>query len=151
MTTTTAPTVMPTSMAQPRAPSRWLRVAAWSTLAVLVAAACALFSLVDELSSAPLSITIDDTTISGLDLAALPGTHKLALAALLALGALLGLLLALAVLVVVVVALVPVLLLTVGLPVLAVGAVLLALLSPLLLLAWCLWRVLRPRPATIAA
>lgn len=149
----TAATSMTTgSVAQPRR-GRWLRRVVWLTLASVALSVLMLFSVLGDLLPVPLEITINGASVtSGLDLAAQPTAHKLATSVVVAVALLATLLLALAALVVVAVALVPVLLLTVGLPVLVGGVVLLALLSPFVLLAWALWRALKPAPpATIAA
>ncbi|HEY2978775.1 MAG TPA: hypothetical protein VGJ35_12480 [Burkholderiaceae bacterium] len=140
------------SVAKPRR-GRWLRRVVWLTLASVALSVLTLFSVLGDLLPAPLDITINGTSVaSGFDLAALPAAHKLALAVVVAVALLAALLLALAALVVTAVALVPVLLLTVGLPVLVAGVVLLALFSPFVLLAWVLWRALRPpRPGTMTA
>jgi len=152
MTTMTAPSLTLDVPSRPGTRGRWLRWVLWSALALMVLASIVLFTFVDDLGVAPLDITINGTSLAtGLDVAALPAAHKLALAVLVALAMLSALLLALAAIVLVLVALVPVLLLSVGVPVLVGGVVLLALLSPLIVLAWCLWRMLRPRPATMAS
>jgi hypothetical protein len=126
---------------------RWLRVLAWLFFAWVVVAAFTLFSLLGQLLPAPVEITINGASVaSGLDLATWSIAPKLALAVVTALTALIALLLGVAALVVVATVLVPVLLLTVGLPVLAGCVVLLALLSPVVLLAWALWRAIKPAP-----
>jgi hypothetical protein len=140
------------SLATPRR-GRWLHRVVWVVLASLALSVLTLLSVLGDVLPAPLDITINGTSVaSGLDLAVLPAAHKLALAVVVAVALLAALVLALAVLVVTAVALVPVLLLAVGLPVLVAGVVLLALFSPLVLLAWVLWRALRPpRAATMTA
>ena len=133
---------------------RWRRRVVWLVLASVALSVLTLLSALGDLLPAPLDITINGTSVaSGLDLAALPAAHEA--------GA--GRswwwwrcwqlwCCALAAFVVAAVALVPVLLLTVGLPVLVAGVVLLALFSPFVLLAWVLWRALRPpRAATMTA
>ena len=143
---------LPAVMAAPkRSRGRWLRALGWLFVAWLIVSALAMISLLGQLLPAPVEITVNGASLADeFDLAALPSAHKLALAVVAALAALIALLLGVAALVVVAAALVPVLLLTVGLPVLVGGVVLLALLSPLLLLAWVLWRAARPpRPATM--
>jgi hypothetical protein len=132
---------------------RWRRRVVWLVLASVALSMLTLLSALGDLLPAPLDITINGTSVaSGLDLAALPAAQKLALAVLVVVVLLAALVLALAAFVVAAVALVPVLLLTVGLPVLVAGVVLLALFSPFVLLAWVLWRALRPpRAATMTA
>lgn len=149
---TMIPVTSPGSVTPPRR-GRGPRRLAWLTLLLAALLVSALFAMSGDLLSVPLEITVNGATVaSGLDLAALPAPHKLAVAVVVAVAVLVALLFTLAVLVVVAATLVPVLLLTVGLPVLVAGLVLLALFSPLLLLAWGLWRALKPaRPATIAA
>jgi hypothetical protein len=147
-----APTPTPGPMAMPRR-GRWLRRVVWLVLASVALSVLTLLAVLGDLLPAPLDITINGTSVaSGLDMAALPAAHRLALAVLVAVVLLAVLVLALAAFVVAAVALVPVLLLTVGLPVLVAGVVLLALFSPFVLLAWVLWRALRsPRAATMTA
>jgi len=149
---TMAPAPMTGSLATPRR-GRWLRRAVWLMLASAALSALTLLSVLSDVLPAPLDITINGTSVaSGLDLMALPAAHKLALAGVVAVALLAALVLALAAFVVAAVALVPVLLLAVGLPVLVAGVVLLALFSPLVLLAWVLWRAQRPpRAATMTA
>jgi hypothetical protein len=149
-TTTMALALTPGAAARPRR-GRWLRCLLWVMLVLLALSVLTAFSVLGDGWSMPLDINVNGTPLaSGLDLAALPAVHKVAVAAVVAVAMLVALLVALAALVVVAVVLVPVLLLTVGLPVLVAGVVLLALFSPLLLLAWCLWRALKPsRPATM--
>jgi hypothetical protein len=141
---TTLPTPAPGVKPRRR---RWLRSVAWLLFALVVCSAFIIVSVLGSVFPAPLEITINGTSVaSGLDLAALPTADKLALAIVAAVSVLVALLLGVAALLVVAVALVPVLLLTVGLPVLVGGVVLLALLSPFLLLAWALWRAVKPAP-----
>ena len=122
------------------------------TLLSLVLTALALLWLLGDASSVPVEVTVDGVPlVGGLELAAWPAAHKLAIAGVVALALLAALLSAAVALVVVAAVLVPVLLLTVGLPLLLVGVVMLALLWPLVLLGWLLWRAAKPRPATIGA
>jgi hypothetical protein len=139
---------MPTP--QPRR-GRWFRTFGWLFFAWVVVSVFTIVWLFGQILPAPVDITVNGTSVtSGLDLAGLPAAHKLALAVVAAVAALVALLLAFAALVVVAAALVPVLLLAVGLPVLVGGVVLLALLVPFVLLAWMLWRAARPpRPAAM--
>ena len=142
----------PAAMAAPqRRRGRWLRTFGWLFFAWVVVAVLTIVSLLGQILPAPMDVTINGTSLaSGLDVAGLPAAHKLALAVVAAVATLVALLLGIAVLVVVTVARVPVLLLAVGLPVLAAGVVLVALLSPFVVIAWMLWRAARPpRPATM--
>jgi hypothetical protein len=151
-TTASTMAALPGAGATPRR-GRWLRYLLWLTLASVALSALTLCSVLGDLLPAPLEITINGAPIaSGLDLAALPAAHKLAVAAVVVVALLAAMLLTLAAFVVAAVVLVPLLLLAVGLPVLVAGAVLLALFSPFVLLTWVLWRALKPpRPATMAA
>ena len=150
MSTTPA---LPAAMATPKhRPGRWLRTFGWLFFASVAVAAFTLVWLLGQLLPAPVEVSVNGTSLaSGLDLAAMPAAHKLALAVVAAVAALLALLLGVAAVVAVAAALVPLLLLAVGLPVLVAGVVLLALLSPLLLLAWMLWRAARPQPPAVTA
>jgi len=147
-----ATNALPAVAAAPRPRrGRWLRALGWLLFAWLVVSVFTVMALVGQLLSAPVEVTINGTSVaSGLDLAALPAAHKLALALVAAVATMVALLLAFAAVAVVAVALVPMLLLIIALPVLVAGVVLLALLSPFILLVWMLWRAARPpRPATI--
>jgi hypothetical protein len=150
-TTASAATVMNTA---PRRKGRWLRNLLWLWLALCAVALLAAFTLLGNVQTAPLEITINGTPmVTDLDLAGAPAAHKVMLALAVAAALLLALLLTVASLMAVAVVLVPVLLLAVALPVLVGGVVLLALLSPLLLLAWLMWRAAKrsPRSTTIPA
>ena len=143
---------LPAAMAAPNpGPGRWLRNLGWLFVAWVVVAVFTVVWLFGQLLPDPVDITINGTSLaSGLDLAGLPAAHKLAWAVVTAVAVLVALLLGFAAVVVVAAALEPVLLLAVGLPVLVGGVVLLALLSPFVLLAWMLWRAARPpRPAAM--
>jgi len=150
---------MNTSPAMPAAPAapkagrrgRWLRAFGWLFFVWAVVAVFTIVWLLGQLLPAPLEITVNGVpVVSGLDLAAWPPAHKLALAVVAAVVTSIALLLGVAALVAVAAALVP-LLLAVGLPVLVGGVVLLALLAPFVLVGWLLWRATHPsRPATMA-
>jgi hypothetical protein len=143
---------LPADMATPKPrPGRWLRTFGWLFFAWVVVSVFTIVWLFGQLLPAPVEITVNGTSVAaGLDLAGLPTAHKLALALVAAVAALIALLFGVAVLVAAAAALVPVLLLIVGLPVLVGGVVLLALLSPFVLLGWMLWRAARlPRPAAM--
>jgi len=129
----------------PRPGRRW-RAFGWFLFAWIVVA-FGIVCWIGQLLSAPVDVTIDGLSLaSGLDLTAWPVT----LAVVAAVVGLLALLLGIAATVAVAAGLVPVLLLAVGLPLLVGGVVLLALLSPFVLLGWLLWRAARPsQPATI--
>jgi hypothetical protein len=148
MSMTTLPATAPGTASRR---GRWLRRMLWLLLALVLFSTFTVLSILGSLFPAPLEITIDGTSLaSGLHLAGLPAAHKLVLGIVAAVAVLVALLLGVAALLVVVVALVPMLLLTVGLPVLLGGVVLLALFSPFLLIAWLLWRAIRPAaPATM--
>lgn len=135
-----------------RPASRW-----WLRLGLLFAllwvGAALLWLAVDSIPYAPLHVTIDgDEVLSGIDLAAFDPAHKVAVVVAVLVALVVALIVVPIALVVALIALTLVLLLTVGLPLLAVLGVAGLLLSPLILLGWLLWRALRPPPSsTIAA
>jgi hypothetical protein len=117
----------------------------------------AAFTLIDLVDPVPVQVIVDGTPLlPEFDLAAMHPLHKVVLA--IGIAAVLGAVLLAAVggVVVALVAMVPVLLfvlLVVVVPMLVGAAVLLALMSPLLVVAWFAWRAIRPKPpsTTIAA
>jgi len=131
---------------------RWLLAA---LLALLVLASWATWHWVDQGLPLPLDISINGEPVLDTphEIAALPATDKLAIAAGLALAAVLVPLALAVALAGVLIAVLLILLLAVALPLLLGSALLLVVLSPLLMLGWLLWRTLaRPaRSATIAA
>ncbi len=97
------------------------------------------WGLVEALNPVPISVTIDgERVVSGLDLAGMPPAHKVVLAAVIACAMLLAIVLVPVALVLSLGLLLLIVLLAVGLPLLAAGAVLALVLSPLLLLGWLL-------------
>ena len=138
-------------------PGRWL----WVLLALALVSALLALALVDALSTwnaEPVRVIVNGQTLAeGLSLGSMPPAHKVVMVGVVALAVLSALLLVLFI--------VPMLLLLgllvgglvlvggVGLPLLAVAAVLAVVLSPLWLLVWLLVRAVRPaRPsATMAA
>ncbi len=122
-------------------------------LAVLLIAviASALWIAIDTFPPVPLHVVIDgEEVFHGVHLAELATGQRLVLV----IGAMMALLIAVvAIPVALVMVLLGVLLAVVsvvGLPLLFAAAVVVALLSPVLLVVWLVWRTLRPRP-TIAA
>lgn len=109
-------------------------------LALLVFGATMLgWGLMEALQPVPISVTIDgERVVSGLDLAGLPPAHKVVLAAVIACAMLLAIVLVPVALVLSLGLLLLIVLLAVGLPLLAAGAVLALVLSPLLLVGWLL-------------
>ena len=128
--------------------SRGWRISLWVLLALCVLALCAAFALIGQVdAAAPVEISVNGSDwVTDLDLAALPPAHKVLLAIGLAVALLASLVVASVGIVVALVALIPILLLSIALPVLIGGLLAALLLSPLLLLAWLLWRAVRPAP-----
>lgn len=101
------------------------------------------WGLMEALRPVPISVTIDgERVVSGLDLASMPPAHKVVLAAVIACAMLLAIVLVPVALVMSLGLLLLIVLLAVGLPLLAAGAVLALVLSPLLLAGWLLWALL---------
>jgi hypothetical protein len=147
-----ASAVTPLATPVRRARAGWWRGLMGLALLTLALTVLGLLWLFGDASFAPVDVMVDGVPlVTGLDFAAWPAAHKLGLACVVALALLAALVSAVLALLVVAVVLVPMLLLSVGLPLLIGGVVMLALLSPLILLTWLLWRAVRPRPATIAA
>lgn len=97
------------------------------------------WGLVEALHPVPISVTVDgERIVSGLDLAGMPPAHKVVLAAVIACAMLLAIVLVPVALVLSLGLLLLIVLLAVGLPLLAAGAVIALVLSPLLLLGWLL-------------
>ena len=140
-----------------RRPGRWWRAALWASLLLGALALCAAFTLIDLVDPAPVRVIVDGTPLlPEFNLAAMHPVHKLGLAIGVAVALLVALLVVFGGVVVALVAMVPVLLLVllvVIVPMLMGVAAVLALLSPLLLVAWLAWRVLRRTPpsSTMAA
>jgi hypothetical protein len=133
---------------------RGWRTALWLLLALCLLVALGAFEAVEHLEPGLLQVSVDGAPfVTDLDLAALPPAHKVVLALGLALVLFVALFVAMGGLALTLVMLVPIVLLAVVLPLIVVGAVLLVLLSPLALLAWLLWRAVRPaaRSTTMAA
>jgi hypothetical protein len=107
----------------------------------------ALWHGLSALDSMPINVSIDgERIVTGYDLASLPPLHKLVIVAA-AVFALTAVLVVVPLAVLMALAGVTVgLLLAIGLPLLVVAAVLGLLLSPLILLVWLLWRLLRSSP-----
>jgi hypothetical protein len=137
-----------------RRKSRWWRTSLWLLLALCLLVALGAFEAVEHFEPALLQVSVDGTPfVTDLDLAALPPAHKVMLALGLALVLFVALFVVMGGIALTLVMLVPVVLLAVVLPLVVAGAVLLVLLSPLALLAWLLWRAVRPaaRSTTMAA
>jgi hypothetical protein len=137
-----------------RLSSRAWRTALWLLLALVVLIALGALQALDHLEPALVQVNVDGTPlVADLNLAALPPAHKVVLALGLAFAVLVALLVAMGGVAVALVAVVPIVLLSVALPLVLITALLLVLLSPLLLLAWLLWRAARParRSTTMAA
>jgi hypothetical protein len=101
------------------------------------------WGLVEALNPVPLSVTIDgERVLSGLDLAGMPPAHKVVLAAVIACALLVAIVLVPVALLLSLGLLLLIVLLAVGLPLMAAGAVLALVLSPLLLAGWLLWVLL---------
>ena len=137
--------------AGPRAPvparrRRW--PLALALLALLVAGVLAFaWHSVEALGTLPVNIVIDGESVAeGVDLAGLALPEKLALVAAIALALLIVLVVLPVALLTGLASVLLVLLMVVGLPLMAALAVLALVLSPLLLVVWLLWRLLRPSP-----
>jgi len=109
-------------------------------LAAIAAVALALHGLD---FAAPVHVVIDgEEVFGGLDLGTLPPAQKVAMSTVVVLALLSALVIVPVALVVGVLALALIVLMIVGLPVLAVLSVAALLLSPLILLAWLLWKAI---------
>jgi hypothetical protein len=136
----------PLALGAPRA-TRWRRTSLWVVLALCLLALWGALTLIHGLSTAPLQLSVNgESLVTDLNLAALEPLHKVGLVIGLAVVLLVVLMVAFGSVLLTLVALVPIVLLSVALPVVVVGVLLLVLLSPLWLLAWLLWRAVRPAP-----
>ena len=121
---------------------------AWTTtllvlmaLGLLVVVALAL--AVNALPSTPMHVSIDGQPVwDSMGMGQMPPAHKVVLAAVIACALLLAIVLVPVALVMSLGLLLLIVLLAVGLPLLAAGAVLALVLSPLLLAGWLLWALL---------
>jgi hypothetical protein len=137
-----------------RLQGRSWRTALWLLLALVALIALGAWQAFEHLEPAPVQVHVDGASlVADLNLAALPPAHKVMLALGLALAVLVVLFVAMGGIAVALVAVVPIVLVSVALPLVLVTALLLVLLSPLWLLAWLLWRAVRPAPrsTTMAA
>jgi hypothetical protein len=122
-----------------------------SILAVLILAALLLAAL-DQVDQMPVHIMVNGIEVDHwLHLDALTAAHKLVLVVGLAALLLLALLLLPVLLLVLMLCVALPLCLVFGIPLMVAALVLAVLLAPPVLLAWGLWRLLRPRPAASAA
>lgn len=114
---------------------------------LLALLALGLWVMLEAAPSLPLRVSIDgEPVVDGLVLASMSGGEKLATVAALLLALLTVMLVVpLALMMALGIALL-VLLMTLGLPLVALLVVAAALLSPLLLIGWLLWRAMRPSP-----
>lgn len=121
---------------------RWPLVLA--LIGVLVFGAVMLgWGLVEAVHPMPVSVTIDgERVVEGLDLAGMPPAHKVVLAAVIACALLVAIVLVPVALMMSLGLLLLIVLLAVGLPLLAAGAVIALVLSPLLVVGWLLWALL---------
>lgn len=142
----------PDLSAAPRAAVPAPRRRRWPWVLALLAALAAGVLLVawhgvEALGMVPLNIVIDGERVAeGLDLAAMALPEKLALVAAIAFAMLVLLVVLPVALLTGLASVLLVLMLVVGLPLVAVLAVVALVLSPLLLVIWLLWRLLRPSP-----
>lgn len=144
-------TSTPSPRPAPRNVSRW-----WLRLGLLFAllwlAAAMLWLAVQTVPYAPVHVMIDgEDVLSGFDLAGLDAAAPVALLVAVAVTLVVLLVVVPVALLVALLGLASVLLLTVGLPLLAMLGVFGLLLSPLALLIWLIWRALRPSSTTMAA
>ena len=121
---------------------RW-PIALGVLLLLALAAVLLAWGAISALQPMPLSISIDgERIVEGIDLAAMPPEHQLALAGILAFVLLSALIVLPMALLMTMLGLLLAALAVIGLPLLAALALLGLLLSPLLLAGWLLWKLL---------